>query len=111
MAFPIGPIIAGLRKTKGIRQSELAERAGLKQPSLSRIENGQVAPRQATLERICSALNYTIHDLYSERILEYINQDHRPELPTARGVPAPEVVKLIFVNLEGDEQSAFDADG
>jgi transcriptional regulator with XRE-family HTH domain len=60
MNIPMGMIIAGLRKTKKIRQSELADRTGLKQPSLSRIEKGLVEPRRSTLEKICSALHYSI---------------------------------------------------
>ncbi len=48
----IGRIIHLIRKEKGMRQSELASLTGLKQPNLSRIENGLVSPRQNTLKKL-----------------------------------------------------------
>jgi len=66
----IGRIIYALRKGKGMRQSELASLTGLKQPNLSRIENGLVEPRRATLERIAKALDVDVSELFDERRLE-----------------------------------------
>ena len=63
MDTQVGPFIRLLRRQRHIRQSDLADLAGLKQPNLSRIESGQVAPRRATLERIADALGIGIVDL------------------------------------------------
>ncbi|MCX7804554.1 MAG: LexA family transcriptional regulator [Planctomycetota bacterium] len=63
----IGSIIYALRKEKGMRQSELASLTGLKQPNLSRIENGLVEPRQSTLEKIARALGMDVSEMLDER--------------------------------------------
>jgi transcriptional regulator with XRE-family HTH domain len=55
-----------VRMEKGMRQSELALITGLKQPNLSRIENGLVVPRPATLEKIAKALGVDAEVFYSE---------------------------------------------
>ena len=57
-ALALGQNIKNYRKNgpKGrLRQSEVARLTGLKQPNLSRIENGLVWPRQATIEKIARA--------------------------------------------------------
>jgi transcriptional regulator with XRE-family HTH domain len=59
----IGQLVRWLRRQRGVRQSDLADLAGLKQPNLSRIENGLVAPRRATLVRIAEALGVGLADL------------------------------------------------
>lgn len=41
---------------RNLSQKELADRAGLGQASLSRIETGKVSPDIATLQKIASAL-------------------------------------------------------
>jgi transcriptional regulator with XRE-family HTH domain len=43
------------RRRAGLSQRELAERAGVPQPSISRIERGQVSPTVDTLERLIRA--------------------------------------------------------
>jgi transcriptional regulator with XRE-family HTH domain len=55
-----------VRMEKGMRQSELALITGLKQPNLSRIENGLVVPRPATLDKIAKALGVDAEVFYSE---------------------------------------------
>ncbi|MCW8130801.1 MAG: helix-turn-helix domain-containing protein [Planctomycetota bacterium] len=49
-----------------MRQSELAALTGLKQPNLSRIENGLVVPRPSTLQKVAMALDVQVRDLLSE---------------------------------------------
>ncbi len=53
----IGVKIAKLRKTLGITSTELANRAGITQPHVSRLENGKQGFRSATLARIAKALD------------------------------------------------------
>src|SRR5262245_46823620 len=62
----VGRVIQLMRKERGIKQAELAVVTGLKQPNLSRIENGLVAPRRATLEKLALALSVELKDLLSE---------------------------------------------
>ncbi len=70
----IGRIIHLMRKEKGMRQSELAMLTGLKQPNLSRIENGLVSPRQVTLEKIARALGVEIGVFYSESKVQEVER-------------------------------------
>ena len=70
----IGRIIHLMRKEKGMRQSELALLTGLKQPNLSRIENGLVSPRQVTLEKIAKALGVEVQVFYSESKVQEVER-------------------------------------
>jgi transcriptional regulator with XRE-family HTH domain len=70
----IGRIINLIRKEKGIRQSELALLTGLKQPNLSRIENGLVSPRHGTLEKIAKALGVEVQVFYSESKVQEVER-------------------------------------
>src|SRR4051812_34144048 len=70
----IGRIIHLIRKEKGMRQSELALLTGLKQPNLSRIENGLVSPRQVTLEKIAKALGVEVQVFYSESKVQEVER-------------------------------------
>lgn len=63
----IGRIIHVTRQERSISQSELASLCGLKQPNLSRIENGLATPRRKTLEKIAMALGLQVEDLLSEQ--------------------------------------------
>lgn len=57
-----------------MRQSELASITGLKQPNLSRIENGLVMPRQATLEKLAKALDLEVAELFDDKKLAGLEQ-------------------------------------
>jgi transcriptional regulator with XRE-family HTH domain len=48
-------IVRDARRSAGISQRELAQRAGLQQPAVSRIERGHVSPRLDTLDQILRA--------------------------------------------------------
>jgi transcriptional regulator with XRE-family HTH domain len=63
----IGRVIWALRRERGIRQKELADLADLKQPNLSRIEAGNVAPRKATLVKIANAFKMDYKELVSDK--------------------------------------------
>jgi len=52
-----------LRKAAKMTQVELAERAGLPQSHISRIEKAKLSPSRATLEKITNALNVKLCDL------------------------------------------------
>ena len=70
----IGRIVHLMRKEKGMRQSELALLTGLKQPNLSRIENGLVSPRPVTLDKIAKALGVEVQEFYSEKKVQEVER-------------------------------------
>jgi transcriptional regulator with XRE-family HTH domain len=49
--------IVALREQAGLTQVELAERTGISQADISRIERGATSPTAKTLQRIAEALN------------------------------------------------------
>lgn len=55
--LPNGENIKRLRKKLGLTQAELAERAGVSQPLIARIEAEEVDPRLSTVARIVGALS------------------------------------------------------
>jgi ribosome-binding protein aMBF1 (putative translation factor) len=56
-AFRIGQAVRERRLALGLSQTELARRAGMTQPALSRLEAGGVVPTIPLLERITAALD------------------------------------------------------
>ena len=58
-----GKKIKELRKSKGYTQQTLAEKAGIDEKHLCRIETGKFFPSYSTLNKILSALNLTIQDV------------------------------------------------
>jgi ribosome-binding protein aMBF1 (putative translation factor) len=56
-AFLIGQAVRERRLALGLSQTELATRAGMTQPALSRLEAGGVVPTIPLLERISRALD------------------------------------------------------
>jgi transcriptional regulator with XRE-family HTH domain len=75
----IGKILAGIRRTKRIKQLDLARMTGILQPGLSRIEKGLVEPRVKTLNLICNALGIAVADIFSDRVLEQIRPEYLPD--------------------------------
>lgn len=66
-SLSIGTRIAAIRASKGVTQSELAERLGLlSSESISRYERGERIPRISTLRRIAEALDSSIWDILGE---------------------------------------------
>ena len=55
-AFLLGKMVYERRHALGMSQTELAARAGMTQPQLSRLEGGGVTPTIPLLERLASAL-------------------------------------------------------
>ncbi len=62
-AMRIGSKVRGWRLKKGLSITELAERAGMKRPNLSRLEHGQHLPSLETLERVAEALAVPVAEL------------------------------------------------
>ena len=56
-AFDIAVQVIELRERHGLTQAELAERCGMDQGDISRIERGSTSPTARTLQRIAEALD------------------------------------------------------
>jgi ribosome-binding protein aMBF1 (putative translation factor) len=59
----VGQRLRAARKSAGLTQVELGERAELDQAVISRLENGTHQPRVDTLERVAAALDMSLADL------------------------------------------------
>ena len=59
----LGNRIVELRKASGMTQGELAEKTGLTQSHVSRLEKGQHSPSRKTLEKIASAFGMEVSEL------------------------------------------------
>ena len=53
--------IIGARIEKNMTQKELAEKTGIRQSNISRIENGNCSPTIATLQQIAEGIGKTLH--------------------------------------------------
>jgi DNA-binding XRE family transcriptional regulator len=59
----VGQKIRDLRKAAGLTQEELAEKSGLPQSHISRLERNEHSPSRVTLEKIAAALKVPLSDL------------------------------------------------
>lgn len=55
---PLGALVAAQRKRKGWTQQRLAERAGVTQVTIARLERGDCDPRLSTVQGIADALGH-----------------------------------------------------
>ncbi|SEL23968.1 helix-turn-helix domain-containing protein [Pacificibacter marinus] len=60
--------IAYYRKLRGLSQEDLAQKIGVKQPHISRIENGDDGPPLRLFMDIADALDVSLADLFSEEM-------------------------------------------
>lgn len=65
-AARIGSRVRSLREQRGLSVAELARRAGLLRPNLSRLESGKHAPTLDTLERVAAAMGATVADVVAD---------------------------------------------
>ena len=68
----LGKRIKELREKRGLTQQELSELAGIDQRNLSKIECGVNFVSSETLEKLSSALNVPIKDLFD---FDHLNED------------------------------------
>lgn len=57
------PLIKAWRQYLGLSQRELAEKAGMVQTSLARLESKKITPRTDTLRKLAKAMNLRIEQL------------------------------------------------
>jgi transcriptional regulator with XRE-family HTH domain len=78
----IGAKVKQRRIELGFSQVELAKMAGIKQPSLSYIENHpSQSIKQSTLVRLAAALQIAPEELYEEPIKKIINISKSSQMP------------------------------
>ena len=70
-AVRIGGRIRELREAKGLTITEVAQRAGMERPNLSRLEHGRHLPSLDTLERLAEALEVPVAALLARRDAEW----------------------------------------
>lgn len=61
MAFDLGQAVYDRRTALGISQNELAQRAGMTQPQISKLELGGTVPTLPLLARLAKALDTTMN--------------------------------------------------
>ncbi|MGB7726258.1 MAG: helix-turn-helix transcriptional regulator, partial [Dehalococcoidales bacterium] len=65
-----GERVRELREAKGLSISDLAIKAGMKRPNLSRLEHGRHQPSLETLERIAESLGISVAQLVTKRLVK-----------------------------------------
>lgn len=100
LADSIGSRIAAARKAKGLRQQDLAAKAGVSFQAVSKWETGQTLPDVALLTVIADALDMTLDELVAGR--RSVPADHAE-------VPEPEpraywdqILGVVTKDIHGD---------
>jgi len=89
MNLPTPEDIRRMRIMAGLTQRELAERAGVSQSLIARIEAGTVDPRLSTLRKILKALTPSIGELKAGHVM------HKPVIWVDVDEPVKSVVELM----------------
>ncbi len=111
-AYDIAVQIIGLRERHGLTQGELAERCGIDQGDISRIERGSTSPTARTLQRIAEALDSDVRLVAqpgSSRSTE--GRDHLHLVERPRSAPRPLFwLRPHAVRLGREDSRAFSGD-
>lgn len=59
--------VAAIRKAKKLSQSDLAEMAGVEQPTISKLERGNESVTLRTIKAVADALGVGVSDLFADR--------------------------------------------
>ena len=68
--------IKEISKAQGVSITKLAELVGITQPNMSNIANGKTSPSLDLLERIASALNVSVPELFAPQPTNTITCPH-----------------------------------
>ncbi|MGH9445380.1 MAG: helix-turn-helix domain-containing protein [Terriglobia bacterium] len=93
----IGHRLRKLREEKSLSQGDIEKRTGLLRCYISRVENGHTVPSLETLERLASALDVPLYQLFYEG-------DDPPALPNLSSRQSPEELVL---DEEAEKQVRF----
>ena len=74
----LGAKIKKLRKTQNLTEVELAQKLGIKQPSLNRWENGKKNPPLKMLKKLSKIFNVSIDTLvFDEKDIEHLSSQDK----------------------------------
>ena len=85
--------LIALRQQCGYTQNGLAERAGVSQTHLRRVERGEADITVGHLQLLCDAMNITLKDFFAE-------ESSADEVATAFSNLSPKQQKLLLAFLE-----------
>jgi transcriptional regulator with XRE-family HTH domain len=89
----VGERIRQLRENLGLSNRQLAIKAGLTQPVMNRIENGNRKADIETIEKICDALEITLTDFFNVNDQE-MSPEYLELLKNAKEL-TPEQLKIL----------------
>ncbi len=97
-----------LRKTKGISQSELAERVGVSRSAICQIEKGKTNPSMATLMKIMQVLDpgFAVNPLEPPPPMEVFTTDDVVPIASIEGVGTLDLLAPLSVERKIDMLSA-----
>lgn len=90
--FNLARHVIALRKASGLSQREFADRVGIKQPQLARIESGKQIPKLEMLSKLAAGAGYSLEVHFVPS-----NQDAAPQidpLPIPTAADLSKIVKL-----------------
>jgi transcriptional regulator with XRE-family HTH domain len=102
VAQTLGAAIRARRTELGMTKEELADRVGVRQAEVSRLERGRVAlPRRPRLERIAAALGLATGELLARSGWAGADRALAEPAPSADPLPTPEPVPDLADRLAG----------
>ncbi len=93
----IGTRLRKLREDKKLSQGDIEERTGLLRCYISRVENGHTVPSLETLERLASALEIPLYQLFYEG-------DEPPALPN---LSKRQTTEELVMDEESEKEMRF----
>jgi transcriptional regulator with XRE-family HTH domain len=70
VAKKLGQRVAEYRQQAGLTQGKLAEKVGVADETISRLERGAVTPSLERMEQVAAALGIELHELFQFRVRE-----------------------------------------
>lgn len=93
----LGKRIKELRRKKGFTQEQLAEKIGIGTPNISYFETGKFTPAIETIQKIASALDVEIYELYmfkKEKSIEEIRKELINKINSDE-----KIARILYTNL------------
>ena len=105
----LGENIQTIRKHRGMKQQELADKIGINMQSLSKIERGVNYPTFDTLEKIMDVLGVTPNELLSGE-WKYVNQAEKEVCQRNCHNAHVSVLHLVFLQFLKTDRLLFQTD-
>lgn len=109
-----GERLRALRKSAGLTQQQLADRAGFKSPVIVRYEAGRALPRPQAIEKLAAALDVPVADLDGSnnnadkiKLVNFFNSLHDPKDFKAEARLSGNDVIITEPNPEGVFETKF----